>query len=390
VRLAAIDHGFPYIYHADEPAVVRSALAIRFDPNPHHFDWPHLYFYLNYFCYMVFGKVRDLASGLHLQTTLVQLAPVLWNDKLIFYLISRILSATLGALTVVPIYLWVTRLVDKKAGLFGATFLALAPFHVRHSHYALVDVPMVFFLAWSLYFATYSPVLAGLTLGFSASTKYSGLLGGLFIVLYYLLNRSLPLRQRVARVAKLGLFTALGFLIGTPYALLDYLTFVRTDGPQGALWQFTNVGKVDFVSQLQQFGSALTTKLPSDLGYALLPLFVIGCVTLVSKLIKHQPVANILALASVTFIAVTFYVAGLEKDRSHYYMISYPYLLMVSGWALARLSDRLSRRVYKVALISAVLLPSLLLTGLNIQDLTTKSSTTIYGGDAPESAKIKL
>ena len=66
LRLTAIDHGFPYIYHPDEPTVVRSALGLRFDPNPHHFDWPHLYFYLNYLMYMVFAKLRDFLTLLGL------------------------------------------------------------------------------------------------------------------------------------------------------------------------------------------------------------------------------------------------------------------------------------------------------------------------------------
>jgi len=85
IRLVGIDHGFPYIYHPDEPAVVRSALGIRFDPNPHHFDWPHLYFYINYFIYMVFAKLRDLVTNAGLNPQVSQLVPLFYNDNLVFY-----------------------------------------------------------------------------------------------------------------------------------------------------------------------------------------------------------------------------------------------------------------------------------------------------------------
>ncbi|MFA5775983.1 MAG: glycosyltransferase family 39 protein [Patescibacteria group bacterium] len=390
VRLIAIDHGFPYIYHPDEPAVVRSALGIRFDSNPHHFDWPHLYFYLNYFVYMVFAKMRDLITSLGFHLSVAQVAPIIYNDNLIFYLISRIFSATLGALTIIPIYLWIKRLVNKNAGLFASVFLSLAPLHVRQSHYALVDVPMLFFLSWSLFFSTVSPILSGLFLGFSASTKYNGILGGLFIALYYLLHQSKPLVKRVGDVVKLTIFTIIGFLIGTPYALFDYKTFIRTDGPQGALWQFTNVGKVSLVNQIGQFLSAMSTKLPHDLGYGAWAILLTGLVILGVKLVKQKQkrVYIIILLTTAIFLALTFYVSGLEKNRSHYYIIIYPYFFLVLGWALSLIVDKFKRTYYKVILTSIILLPSLILSISNIVDLENKRSSTIYGGYIEKNVKM--
>jgi len=70
VRLAGIEHGFPFIFHPDEPTIVRSALGIRFDLNPKHFDWPHLYIYLNYFLYMAFAKFRNFVLSIGLNSFL--------------------------------------------------------------------------------------------------------------------------------------------------------------------------------------------------------------------------------------------------------------------------------------------------------------------------------
>jgi len=388
IRLVGIDHGFPFIYHSDEPAVVRSALGIRFDSNPHHFDWPHLYFYLNYFVYMTFAKMRDIITSLGLRSLVAQTSPIIYNDNLIFYLISRILSATLGALTVIPIYLWVKKLISKNSGLLSSMFLAVAPFHVRYSHYALIDVPMLFFLAWSLFFSTFSPILSGLFLGFSASTKYNGVLGGLFIVLYYLLHRSKPLTQRVGDVIKLGTFSIVGLFIGTPYALFDYKTFIRTDGPQGALWQFTNVGKVTFVKQIEQFFSVMSATLPNDLGYGAMLLLGIGLVIMTKNALKKGVTNKVVGLVTLVFLALTFYVSGLEKNRSHYYMIIYPYFFLVVGWTLSLVVDRFKKTLYKVVLISFLLLPSLVLSISNIVDLENKRSNKIYGGDIKENVKM--
>ena len=120
LRLTGIQHGFPFIFHPDEPTIIRSALGIRFDPNPKHFDWPHLYIYINYFLYMLFAKFRSLLEAANLKNTLSSVFPLIWNDDLIFYYLTRCLSAILGALTAIPLYLTSKNLFGKKAGILTA------------------------------------------------------------------------------------------------------------------------------------------------------------------------------------------------------------------------------------------------------------------------------
>ncbi len=386
VRLIGLDHGFPYIYHPDEPTVIRSALGIRFDPNPHHFDWPHLYIYLNYLVYMAFAKFRDIITAIGLKSPLVQIAPLIYNDHLIFYFLSRAFSAVLGALTVIPVYLWTKKLTDKKTALSASVLLALTPLHIRNSHYALIDVPMLFFLCWALYFSTRSAYLSGLFLGFSASTKYNGLLGGLHIVASLLINKSKKVKQKIVHTIELGIFTILGFIIGTPFAVLDFNTFTRADGPQGALWQFTNVGKVGLTDQLGQFFNVLLVKLPENLGYTALVVFAAGTLLLIYKLVKkqHWQVNRDVLLATVVFYILTFYVSGLEKNRSHYYLITYPFFLLTAGWTLSFLMDKIKSLPIKVVALFIVLIPSLIMSIQNIKDLQTKISSTIYGGEVVE------
>lgn len=383
LRLIGITHGFPYIYHPDEPAVVRAALALRFDPNPHHFDWPHLYIYLNYFGYMVFAKLRDLTTIVGLKSQIAQIAPLVYNDKLIFYLLSRVFSALIGAFTVVPIYLWVKKLIDRNSALGASALLAVAPFHVRTSHYALIDVPMVFFLSWSLYFSTFSPSLAGLFLGFSTSIKYNGILGGLFVALYLLLQRSASFKQRLINIVKLGFFTIVGFIVGTPFAVLDFKTFIRTDGPQGALWQFTNVGKVTFGQQIAQFVEVLAIKLPENIGCGAFVVLILGLAIIMQKVVKkkHEEPAKVVLLALAVFFGLTFYISGSLKYPSHYYLVTYPFFLAVAGWSLAYLAGKIRRSAGKLVLIFAILMPSLIGAIQNIIDLQTKTAPKIYGGD---------
>jgi len=339
IRLWGINHGFPFIFHPDEPAVIRSAMGIRFDPNPGHFDWPHLQFYLNYGVFFLFIKFRGLLQFLGLQTKISPLFPILWRDPLVFYAISRVFSAVLGAVTAIPVFLTVSNLFNRRAAIIAAAVFALLPFHVHTSHYALVDVPMVFWVAWALYFTSrvyvtgrfWDYALAGLFVGLAAATKYNGGLFAVMVPLAYVL-RVVEKRESITNPSGLSFlissaaFAGLGFALGTPYAFLDYKTFLRADSPLGALWQFKNVGSVDFVTRLAQLVRNLLVKLPDDFGYAPIIAYFAALILLVKN---KSPKLWLLFLPSL-FVLV--YVSGFAKTRSHYYMGIYPFVAAVGGY----------------------------------------------------------
>lgn len=344
LRVVGITYGFPFIFHPDEPSVIRTALGLRFFPNPDHFDWPHLYFYVNYFLYMIFAKVRVFI------TPLKDLFPLVWNDELIFYLLTRVLSALLGALTIIPVYFIGRNLFNRRIGLLSALIFALLPFHIKHSHYALIDVPMVFLLTWALFFASQVYLwgenkyylLFGLFAGLAASTKYNGALIILSLLLAHVF-RVVEARESLFSIKAIkGLFIAavasvLGFLVGTPFALLDYSTFLITDGPKGALWQFANVGKVPFIEQIKQFIDALLFKISDDTGYTFMSLFAMSILLLIFKS-QRRHLSRLLFLV-IPAIVYLFYISGFEKNRSHYYLISYPFIAILAAFAFSEIAD---------------------------------------------------
>jgi len=353
LRLFGIKHGFPFIFHPDEPAVVRSALGIRFYKNPGHFDWPHLYFYLNYFVYTGFAFFRNILVSLNLKEVIVRIAPLFWNDELIFYLISRIISALLGTFTIIPVYLTAKNMFNKKTAVYSALAFCIIPFHVWRSHYGLIDVPMVFFLSWVLYFSSLIItknkfkyyVFAGFFAGLAASTKYHGGLGAILIPLSYLTWYFTQCQKSKIKFLKFsdirnilvsGASSVLGFLAGTPFALFDFKTFRRTDSPAGAFWQFKNVGSVRFKIRLIQIFDAVFLKISDDLGYFLLLLYLVGLGILIFRLIKKAKSQDNLKLwflyiPSLFFI---YYISGFEKTRSHYYMLIYPFVAVCFGYFL--------------------------------------------------------
>ena len=360
LRLVGITHGFPFIFHTDEPALVRSALGIKFDLNPGHFDWPHLYIYLNHFVYMVFAKFRDIIAVLGYKEYTYFTLPILWDDELIFYLITRVFSAVLGALTVIPVYLTAKKIFNQRAGWLAGLALAITPFHVWHSHYSLADVPMMFFLAWALYFTASvlfknslkDYILAGLFIGLAASTKYNGALMAGGLVLAHLIRVLSEKNEKILdidswkRLVLAAVFSTAGFVVGTPYSVLDYETFIRMDGPKGALWQFTNVGSVDFFTRIKQFVDILVFKLPENFGYTIMVLFIITFIYVLVNMIKNKKLwinkdLLFFALLGMGFI---FYIAGQERLRAHYFFIVYPVVIVGSIGFLVQQLDKLTNK----------------------------------------------
>jgi hypothetical protein len=350
LRLWGTKHSFPFIFHPDEPALVRSATGLRFEANPNHFDWPHLHFYLNYIVYFLFIKFRGLLQALRLQGFLSAKFPLVWRDPLVFYFISRVFDAVIGAATAIPVFLTGKRLVNKKVGYLAALAITLMPLHVHVSHYALIDVPTAFWAAWAMYFSAKlfkgaslkDYILAGLFVGFSASTKYNGGLVAITVAAAHFL-RVLKNKEKLLSLDNIkkpmlaGLLAALGFFIGTPYAALDYDTFSRDDSPVGAMWQFKNVGSVDPITHLKQFGGVLTTTLADDFGFVFTGLFLIfGIYTL----IKRKDYTGWFILIPILFLF--YYTSGFVKLRSHYFLTVYPFMAVASGYILYLILQKIS------------------------------------------------
>lgn len=365
LRLTGIQHGFPFIFHPDEPTIIRSALGIRFNPNPMHFDWPHLYIYINYFLYMLFGKFRSLLEVVNLKNTLSNIFPLIWNDDLIFYYLTRCLSAILGTLTAIPVYLTGKSLFGRKAGILVALAIVLMPYHVWHSHYSLGDIPSVFLLSWGLYYSSLiikssnrrNYILAGLFIGLSASIKYNGGLSAIMVPVAHFIrifweskgkdkikefNKIFVNKPDIINLILSGVSAFLGFLIGTPYALLDFKTFSRTDGPQGAFWQFTNVGSVSSSQHFDKFVSESFGRLLNDTGYVVMPLFFIGLFYVLFRLIKKKAEEKDIYLSFIYIVSLflIWYLAGFKNNRSHYYFIAYPYLALIFGYFITWIKEK--------------------------------------------------
>src|SRR5262245_55250316 len=233
LRFVPIWFGLPFDRaRPDEETSIGHAVAVLAgDPNPHFFDWPSLTFYL-------FAAAFAVASRIH---RLLGLDPTLTVNEQ--FLVARGVVAFAGTVTIGVVFALTRTVAGRATALVAAFFLAVATLHVRESHFAMTDVLMTLFVTTALallvralkarsdtWSATRLFVAAGLAGGLAASTKYSGAaIAAAFAAAQYVWARDAdavapPTRAWTPSLALAAAF-ACGFVVMTPYAVLDYRSF---------------------------------------------------------------------------------------------------------------------------------------------------------------------
>jgi 4-amino-4-deoxy-L-arabinose transferase-like glycosyltransferase len=265
LRVWGVRGGLPYVDHPDEPNPISYVVRMlrTGDLNPHFFQKPTLYVYLLLGVLAAHYRL-GLQSGLYGALDQMTITTHIYTTIPGFFLWGRLLTVALGGLTVAGVYVLGRRVWGIGAGLIGALFLAISQFHFQHSQYVTTDVASGLFVLLSFIFAVViaqqgdwrAYLLAGLLAGMAASTKYNAGLIVLPIVVAHGLCWGRQSLVRSARLAGAAAASLLGFVLGTPYALLSWREFAKgligqvaayNDGSQGDIRGAWNVrGYVDF------------------------------------------------------------------------------------------------------------------------------------------------
>jgi len=233
IRIWGINFGLPHIEsRPDETTIVKIALKFGLgDLNPHFFRYPTLYMYVVFMCYilyyfggLIFGRYKVLDDFI----TESIIAPK--N----FYLIDRFITIFFGTLTIYVVYRIAEKLFDKETAIISSLFLSFAYLHVRESHFGVTDVFMTFLVILTIFYILKSYkdstitnyIRAGLFGGLAMSTKYNALL---VIVPMFIVHHFNTVSKRSKFLDKKVIFFVIifiiGFLIGTPFAILDFKQF---------------------------------------------------------------------------------------------------------------------------------------------------------------------
>jgi hypothetical protein len=139
LRCSGLQYGLPAVYNPDEVAITARALTFASGTlNPHNFLYPTFYFYVLFLwvgIYLAFVWITGRVGSIG------ELQRLYFSNPTGIYTAGRTLGVATGTATVLGLYRLASRVIDEKAAIAATLFLAVAPLHVRDSHYIKHDVP---------------------------------------------------------------------------------------------------------------------------------------------------------------------------------------------------------------------------------------------------------
>ena len=240
LRIWGIGYDLPYIYHPDEPGYMNIAQRIfkTGDMNPHFFKYPSLFFYINagaYAPYYFLGKSSGaFTSRRELLPSETLAMGVTRSPMPTAVLLGRMVTVIFGVGAAGLAFLIGRQLTGKRSvGMLASLLMAISPSNVSHSRFITPDTFVVFFAAASFLATiwvyqrgrTWHYILAGLCIGFTASSKYNGgLIVMPFVLAHFFRHGITALKERNLYIA--SLLCAFGFIAATPFALIDFSKFI--------------------------------------------------------------------------------------------------------------------------------------------------------------------
>lgn len=259
MRIWGIDFGLPYRYHIDETFYV--ALSLKLPSNgfelPVRTHGPNLFFLLLlaedvlYFLFkFLTGQVSSIAAFEQLYR----------SDPTNFVILARALSAIVGTLTLIPVYLLGKKLYRPIVGILAAILLGFSFQHIRESHYGTPDIFVGFLVTISLLSSVnilkkgrlQDYLLAGIFAGLATGTKFTNVLVLFPLMIAHIYNvwadhsqrnwfKDIVLSQKLwASLISLLVSFAIAYpnLLFRPGKFLEYVDFLIDVGKNGFLTQF--------------------------------------------------------------------------------------------------------------------------------------------------------
>lgn len=352
LRIIPIKYGLPLQINIDEPSLVSAVFSLKHNINPERFDWPHLFFYINFLGYgavYYVGKLLGFA----------------FETDAIYFMTSRFISILFGVATIPVIYLITKELFGSvRKALIAALILTFLPVHVYESFFAKLDVSHTFFVAVAVYLMARilkAPLLknyiwAGVFIGLSVSVKYNSFLLVLpFLIAHIAAQNSykdLVKSKNILNPIISGVVAIFAFLLGTPFALLDFKTFWSYEPRVGVLWQFTNVGNVEPGLYLQSATETFTSMYREDLGIFiwLALLYILFMYLFFSRRSKQ------LTFLILPVILISLYISKLDRSPSHYFLFLAPLYIPAIADLIVNLYKKLIERKPKLHVLGIPLL----------------------------------
>jgi hypothetical protein len=354
LRIWGIKQGLPYSYNIDEAQhfVPRAISFFSHNLDPNYFLNPPGYSYTLHGVFDLWFGGRD--AVMHAYAA---------NPTEVF-VVARLTATALGTLSVWLTYLAGARLFSRSAGLVAAAVFGYAFLPIFYSHLALNDVPTLAPVALSLLGIagvvkrgrTRDYVIAGIGIGLASATKYTGGITLLCLLGAYICDGAAAGWPRATGKLTCGLLASLaGFLLGNPYAVLDWNAFwggLQTQASQAGGDQLAKLGTPP--------GSGVTYYLWTftwGLGWAPSIAAVCG----VALLAIRRRIAMLLVLIPAPIFFVIF-MGSQQRYFGRWLMPLFPIAALAAGYLAVELIKWLRRARRVPVLASGIAVAVLLLS----------------------------
>ena len=366
-------------YHPDERINLSAAQSVdigHLNFDTHFYNYGTFYFYLVSLSQTIgqtYGWIPktqaspELSPIERMQRTQPELAGL--------FLAGRVVTALMGTLTILILYLLGKQLYNRQTGLLAALLYAIAPLAAVHSHYLTVDVPVTLFVTLALWQSArivsviskrdevvapqsvkllWREVLfSGVWVGLAGATKYTAATVLIAPVVSIILLNKKPLepsklpKTPVALVALFGV-AVLTFLIACPGVWLNWHSFWEGEYPGSGLryelFEHSRSGHgLLFVHTGLGWVYHLTVSAPYGLGIPLLLLTLLG---IGLAFFRRTPGDWILLI----FLLLSFGLTGLSAVRFARYLIPlFPALCLLGARVtLEPYCTKILRRIFLV------------------------------------------
>lgn len=237
--------GLPFRLHPDEWKYVSAGANVHAGQwNPEYFRNPPGFSYLNAAWFPLWLQI---APPVEIPEWYGAAPPAMPSLDPAFALLerpyqlvfgSRVLSASLGTLTVLLVFLFAWVLNMRTAAWPAAILAAVSSVGVRESHFAVNDIAMAVMANLALFIgliamkrsAAWLWYAAGVAAGVAVATKYSAYpallaLIGLRIIQYRTSTSAASLKRCAVECVMIGVLSCIGFLLVCPFPLTDPQTF---------------------------------------------------------------------------------------------------------------------------------------------------------------------